>query len=107
MQAYHTSHRPIGDRRYVALRVVFVFAAAMCLAQAVSEQHFHATDDIDQTCVICRFSDNHDTLAPSSVETDTPLLFYEHAAELHKHVRVEASFGYHARAPPSLHTPSH
>ena len=100
VQTYHTSHRPIGDRRYAALRVVFVFAAAMCFVQAVSAQHFHATDEIDQSCVICRFSDNHDPLVPSSVETDTPLLFYEQATELFTRVRVEASFGHNARAPP-------
>jgi len=100
VQTYRTSHRPIGDRRYAAPRVVFVFVAAMCFAQAVSAEHFHATDDVDQTCVICRFSDNHDTLVPSSVEITIPLLFYAQAAELYTRVRVEASFGYRARAPP-------
>ena len=98
---YRTSHRPIGAyRRFGAPRFAFVFAAAMCFAQAVTAQHIHATDDIDQICVICRFSDNHDTLAPSSIETDTPLLFYEQATEPYTRVRVDAYFGYYARAPP-------
>ena len=55
MKAYRTNHRPISAyRRYAASRIVTVFAAAMCLAQAVSAQHFHAPDDVDQTCVLCR-----------------------------------------------------
>jgi hypothetical protein len=79
---------------------VFVFTAAMCFAQAVSAEHFHAPDDIDQTCVVCRFSDNHDALVPSSFETESLLLRHEHVAKLYVHARTEASFGYSARAPP-------
>jgi len=101
MQAYRTPPRPIrAYRSNAARRVVFVFTAAICFAQAVSAEHFHAMDDIDQTCVICRFSDNPDTLVPSSTETVTPLLFYEQVTEHYARVRVEASFGYNVRAPP-------
>jgi hypothetical protein len=101
MQACRTQHRPIGIyRRYAASRVAVIFVAAMCFAQVVSAQHFHAQDDIDQTCVICRFSDTQDVLVSSSVEKDSPLQFNEQQAEYSARVRVEASFGYEARAPP-------
>ncbi len=101
MQVYRTNHRPIDVyRRYAASRVALVFVAAMCFAQVASVQHIHALDDIDQTCVTCRFSDSEDILVSSSVETDTPLQFYEQQTEHCARVRVEASFGYEARAPP-------
>ena len=101
MQAYLTDHRPINVyRRYAASRVVIVFVAAMCFAQVVPAQHIHALDDIDQPCVMCRFSDTEDILFSSSVETDTPLQFYEWQTEHSVRVRVEDSFGYEARAPP-------
>lgn len=72
----------------------------MCFAQAVSTEHFHATDDIEQTCVVCRFSDNNDALAPSSIETESLVLRHEHVAKLYVPARIEASFDYRARAPP-------
>ena len=101
MQAYRTNHRPTNVyRRYAASRAAFLFVAAMCFAQVVSAQHIHALDDIDQTCVICRFSDTEDILVSSSVETDTPLQFYEQQTEQGDLVRVGVSFGYEARAPP-------
>ena len=101
MQAYRTNHRPIDVyRRYAASRITFVFIAAMCFAQVAPAQHIHALDDIDQTCVTCRFSDTEDILVSSSVETDTPLQYSERQTEHHARLRVEASFGYEARAPP-------
>ena len=101
MQAYHTNHRPMGAcRRYAASRVAIVFLAAMCFAQIAPTQHIHALDDIDQSCVICRFSDTQDIPVSSSVETDTHLQFYEQQTEQGDLVRVGVSFGYEARAPP-------
>ena len=101
MQAYLTDHRPINVyRRYAASRVAIVFVAAMCFAQVAPAQHIHALDDIDQTCFMCRFSDTQEILVSSSVETDAPLQFYEQQTEHCARVRVEASFGYEARAPP-------
>ena len=101
MLADRTIHRPIGVyRRYAASRVAVVFVAALCFAQIVSTQHIHELDEIDQTCVICRFSDNHDILVSSSVETDTPLKFYEQQTAHGDLVQVRVSFGYEARAPP-------
>ena len=101
MQAYRINHKPLGVyRRYAGLRIAYVFVAAMCFAQVVSAQHIHPLDDIDQTCVSCRFSDTQDILISSSVETVTPLQFYEQRTEHPTRVRVGASFGYNARAPP-------
>ncbi len=72
----------------------------MCFAQVVSAQHIHELEDIDQSCVICRSSDTQDILVSSSVETDTPLQYSERQTEHRARLRVEASFGYEARAPP-------
>ena len=101
MQAYRTKHRLINaSRRHAASRTFFVFAVALCFAQAVAAQHLHARVDIDQPCIICGFSDHHDTLVSSGFETETPVLFYEQKAELCTHVRAEACFAYNARSPP-------
>ncbi len=101
MPIYGTDNRSVGIYHiYAASRVAFIFVVAMCFAQVVSAQHIHELEDIDQTCVICRFSDTQDILISTSVETDRTLQFYEQHAEHDFRVRTKASFGYEARAPP-------
>jgi hypothetical protein len=101
MQAYHTNHRPVSAfRRYATSRVAIIFLAAMCFAQIAPTQHIHALDDIDQSCLICRFSDTQDIPISSSVEPDPHFRFYEQQTEQGDLVRVGVSFGYEARAPP-------
>ena len=101
MRAYRNRHRLTNaDRRGAALRIALVFLAAMCFVQVVSTQHIHALDDIDQACVICGFSDTQVVLLSCGVKTDPPVLCYERPAGHSARVRVKASSGYEARAPP-------
>jgi len=95
------NRRPVGVyRRYAVSRIAFVFVAAVSFAQVGAAQHIHALDDIDQTCVICRFSDTEDVLLSSSVRADDPLKFHEHQTEDIARVRIATFFDYRARAPP-------
>lgn len=95
------NRRPVGVyRRYAVSRIAFVFVTAVSFAQVGAAQHIHALDDIDQTCVICRFSDTEDVLLSSSVRADDPLKFHEHQTEDIARVRIAAFFDYRARAPP-------
>jgi hypothetical protein len=101
MKARPASHRPTGDyRRNTPLRIVCLLFAAMCFTQVVSTQHIHALDDIDQTCLNCRLSDNQDMLAPVTVEVITFRQFPEHQNERRASLYIGASFDYEARAPP-------
>lgn len=95
------NRRPVGVHRcYAVSRIAFVFVAAVSFAQVGAAQHIHALDDIDQTCVICRFSDTEDVLLSSSVRAADPLKFHEHQTEDIARVRIATFFDYRARAPP-------
>jgi len=103
MHACNSNHRPVGFiSRDTSLRiiVIVIFIATLCFTQVASAQHFHAPSDIDQACVICRFTDTEDILVPLCIQTDTSLEFHSIQTEHYTAFPYEALFGYQTRAPP-------
>ena len=101
MQVNHPNNRPLAIcRRYAASQAAVIFVAALCFAQIGPEQHFHALDDVDPSCIICRFSDTQDVLVAPDIEPESTRQSYEQQTEHGALAKVGASFGYEARAPP-------